>query len=160
PDVDLPFLNSVDITPGGYAVNDQFAQYFNHYHCAHLPVYAGADNEMHTVFFGGIAQYYEEGGQLVQDNDVPFVRTIARVTRDGEGQMAEYKLPVEMPGLLGASAEFILHPDVPRSANGVVLLDELPDTPVLAGYIFGGIESSAPNIFWINTGTESVATPK
>src|SRR5690606_19408543 len=56
--------------------------------------------------------------------------------------------------------EFILHPDVPRSANGVVLLDELPDTPVLAGYIFGGIESSAPNIFWINTGTESVATPK
>ena len=46
-------------------------------------------------FFGGIAQYYDSLGILVQDNNVPFVKTIARVTRDASGTMAEYKLPIE-----------------------------------------------------------------
>jgi hypothetical protein len=96
---------------------------------------------------------------LVQDNDVPFVKTIARVTRTADGRMTEYKLPVEMPGYLGASAEFILDPDVPRDEYGIIRMDELPAERTLLGYIFGGIESSAPNIFWINTGTESIATP-
>jgi hypothetical protein len=54
---------------------------------------------MHTVFFGGIAQYYDSLGILVQDNNVPFVKTIARVTRDASGTMAEYKLPIVMPTL-------------------------------------------------------------
>jgi hypothetical protein len=112
---------------------------------------------MHTVFFGGIAQYYEENGSLVQDNDVPFVKTIARVTRNKAGQMAEYKLPVEMPGYLGASAEFIPREGLPMFPNDVIRLDDLGTDSVFIGYIFGGIESSAANIFWINNGEESVA---
>ncbi len=156
--VDLPYLNCVNIDSSGYAVNDAFSQYYNHYHCAFMPLYSVDANEMHTVFFGGIAQFYDSLGTLVQDNNVPFVRTIARVTRSADGVMAEYKLPVEMPALLGAGAEFIPLEGLPAYANGVIKLDELTADTLFVGYIYGGIASSAPNVFWINTGTESVAS--
>jgi hypothetical protein len=113
---------------------------------------------MHTVFFGGIAQYYDSLGILVQDNNVPFVKTIARVTRDQNGNMAEFKLPIEMPDYLGSSAEFITNTNMPAYPNEVLQLDNLPNDTNLVGYIFGGINSSAANIFWINTGTESTAS--
>ena len=156
---DLPYLNVVSIDQEGYHIVPEFAQYFNNYHCAVMPIYAADADQMHTVFFGGIAQYYIENGQLVQDSDVPFVKTIARVTRDAQGHMTEYKLPQEMPGYLGASAEFIPLPSVPKYANGVIKLDELTGDTIHVGYIYGGIESTAANIFWINEGTESVAHP-
>ncbi|MCU0345612.1 MAG: T9SS type A sorting domain-containing protein [Saprospiraceae bacterium] len=156
--VDLPYLNCVNVDSSGYSVNNDFSQYYNHYHCAFLPLYSASQNEMHTVFFGGIAQFYDSLGVLVQDNNVPFVRTIARVTRDADGLMTEYKLPVEMPDLLGASSEFIPNEGLPMFPNGVLKLDELPDGTSFVGYIYGGIASSAPNVFWINTGTESTAS--
>ena len=156
---DLPYLNVVSIDSQSYQIIRDFAQYYNNYHCAMLPMYASATGEMHTIFFGGIAQYYEENGDLVQDNDVPFVKTIARLTWDKHGQLAEYKLPVEMPGYLGASAEFIPSPQIPTYANGIIKLDALEADTSLVGYIYGGIESSAANIFWINNGTESIAHP-
>ena len=157
---DVPFLDAVTVDSSGYAVDSGFQQYYNHYHCASIPLYSAMHNEMHTVFFGGIAQYYDSAGVLVQDNNVPFVKTIARVTRDSTGQMAEYKLPIEMPALLGAGAEFIPASGVPHYPNGVVKLDELTADTTLLGYIYGGIESSAPNIFWINDGTQSIATSR
>lgn len=89
PTVDLPFLNCVNIDSNTYIVNNTFQQYYNHYHCAVLPLYSASNNEMHNVFFGGIAQYYDSLGVLVQDNNVPFVKTIARVTRNSSGTMAE-----------------------------------------------------------------------
>lgn len=154
---DIPFLSAINVDSAGYAEQQDFSQYYNHYHCATLPLYSEADNEMHTVFFGGIAQYYDSAGVLVQDNDVPFVNTIARVTRSSDGSMAEYKLPIEMPGFLGASAEFIPLHSVPMYANEVIKMNELQGDSVLLGYIFGGINSSAKNIFWINNGTQSEA---
>ncbi|MDP3462180.1 MAG: T9SS type A sorting domain-containing protein [Bacteroidales bacterium] len=158
PTVDLPFLNCVNIDSTGYDVNNTFQQYYNHYHCAVLPLYAASNNEMHNVFFGGIAQYYDSLGILVQDNNVPFVKTIARVTRNSEGVMAEYKLPVEMPGLLGAGAEFIPDLSVPQYKNQVFKLDDFTADTTLVGYIYGGISSTAPNIFFTNTGTQSSAS--
>jgi hypothetical protein len=155
---DIPYLNCVNIDSANYSVNNAFAQYYNHYHCAFMPLYSAFNNEMHNVFFGGIAQYYDSLGTLVQDNNVPFVKTIARVTRDQNGNMAEYKLPIEMPAYLGASAEFITNTDMPTFTNGVLRLDSLPNDTNLVGYVFGGINSTAPNIFWINTGTESTSS--
>lgn len=158
PTIDLPFLNCVNIDSTGYAVNNTFQQFYNHYHCAVLPLYSTSKNEMHNVFFGGIAQYYESAGVLVQDNNVPFVNTIARVTRDANGAMAEYKLPVDMPSLLGAGAEFIPIPSVPQFNNEVFKLDDFIADSTLAGYIYGGISSTADNIFFTNTGTQSSAS--
>lgn len=158
PNVNLPFLNAVNIDSAGYAVNNTFQQYYNHYHCAVLPLYSVTHNQMHNVFFGGIAQYYDSAGILVQDNNVPFVKTIARVTRDANGTMAEYKLPVEMPGLLGSGAEFIPVTSVPHFANEIIKLDDLIADSTLVGYIYGGISSTAANIFTTNTGTQSSAS--
>lgn len=158
PSVDLPYLNCVTIDSTGYAVNDSFQQYYNHYHCAVLPLYSASNNEMHNVFFGGIAQYYDSFGILVQDNNVPFVKTIARVTRNSAGTMAEYKLPLEMPSLLGAGAEFIPIATVPQYSNEVFKLDEFQAERTLVGYIYGGIDATAANIFFTNTGTQSSAS--
>lgn len=158
PVIDLPYLNCVNIDSVNYTVNNSFQQYYNHYHCAVMPLYSAGNNEMHTVFFGGIAQYYDSSGVLVQDNNVPFVNTIARVTRDASGVMAEYKLPDTMPGLLGAGAEFIPVKTIPHYSNGVLKLDDFTADTTLAGYIYGGISSSAPNIFFINNGSQSTAS--
>lgn len=158
PNVNLPFLNSVTVDTSGYAVNAGFQQYYNHYHCASLPLYSESENEMHTVFFGGIAQYYDDNGTLTQDNDVPFVHTIARVTRDANGVMAEYKLPIEMPSLLGAGSEFIPNKNIAHFNNEVFKLDSISVDSTLVGYIFGGISSTAANIFFSNTGSQSSAS--
>lgn len=158
PDVDLPFLSCVNIDPNKHQVDKKFNQYFNHYHCANFPIYSAKENEMNTLFFGGIAQYYPSGDTLTQDNNCPFVKTISRVSRNAHGQMAEYVLPNEMPALLGTGAELIPNENLPRYANGVIKYDELSSDTTLIGYIYGGISSSEANIFWVNDGTQSVAS--
>jgi hypothetical protein len=155
---DLPFLNCVNIDNVQYSVNTAFTQYYNHYQCANFPIYSAKSNEMNTVFFGGIAQYYDNAGILVQDNNVPFVKTIARVSRSTSGTMAEYKLPIEMPALLGAGSEFIPIESLPKYPNGVIKLDVLPMGETLIGYIYGGLSSTDANIFWTNNGTKSNAS--
>ncbi|TAD94454.1 MAG: T9SS C-terminal target domain-containing protein [Bacteroidetes bacterium] len=68
PTVDLPFLTAVNIDSSGYALAPNFTQYYNHYHCANVALYSQSTQEMHNVFFGGIAQFYDSLGVLVQDN--------------------------------------------------------------------------------------------
>lgn len=156
--VDLPFLNAVIIDADSFKVHPTFAQYYNHYHCATIALHDMEQNSMYNLFFGGIAQYYDSSGILVQDNDVPFVKTIACVSRDANGWMQEFKLPVSMPNYLGAASEFILNPELELYSNEVVKLNEFQNDTTLLGYIYGGIQSSAANIFWINTGVESRAS--
>ena len=158
PNIDLPYLNCVNIDSMSYNVDQSFQQFYNHYHCPVLPIYSATKREMHNIFFGGIAQYYDNAGTLVQDNNVPFVKTIARVSRNSNGTMAEYKLPIEMPNLLGAGAEFIPNKEVPHYDNEVFKLDDLITDRTLIGYIYGGIRSNASNIFFTNDGTESNAS--
>ncbi len=156
--INLPFLNCVNIDSTGYVVNNTFTQYYNHYHCPHFAIYSASQNEMNTVFFGGIAQYYDSASVLVQDNNVPFVKTIARVSRNMSGTMAEYKLPIEMPTFLGAGAELIPNENLPRYSNHVIKYDDLTHDTTLIGYIYGGINSTAKNIFWSNTTLSSAST--
>ena len=155
----LPWLNIVDIVPGTYSVNPSFSQFLSQYHSAHIPIYSNSSNEMHSLFFGGMSWYTLDTltGTLVADPEVPFVNTISRVTRVSSGVVSEYKMPVEMPGLLGSGAEIFFLPSAPTYANGILDLDAVPFGRVLIGHIFGGIESSAPNIFFVNTGVESNA---
>jgi hypothetical protein len=72
--------------------------------------------------------------------------------------MTEFKLPVEMPGYLGSGSELILQPEISKFENEVVKFDDFQNDTTLAGYIFGGISSLAPNIFFTNTGAESSAS--
>jgi hypothetical protein len=158
PQADIPYLNSVNIDSIGYTLNANFSQYYNHYHCANIALYDELKNEMHTLFFGGIAQYYDSAGILVQDNSIPFVKTIARVSRSANYEMAEYKMPIEMPGYLGAGSEFLRSENIKTYTNEVLKLNELNTDTTFLGYIYGGINSTAKNIFWINDGTQSSAS--
>lgn len=155
--VDLPWLNTVDITPSGYTVRPNFNQYLSQYHSAHLPVFDASANEMHTIFFGGMSRYtYDPNtNQLVDDQQVPFVKTVSQITRFANDSMVEYELPVQMPGFLGASAEFIPEVAAPYTFGEVLDAGALSPGKHLVGYIFGGIESSQDNIFFINDGTQS-----
>ena len=155
PTADLPFLNSVDIVDNTHTVNNTFNQYLNQYHSAQLPIYSAKAKQMSTVFFGGIAQYYyDANNQLVKDDNVPFVKTISVVTRVQDGIMTEKKIG-EMAGYLGASAEFIAHLASPYNTEGILNLDSITADSILAGYVVGGISSTAGNIFTINDGTQS-----
>lgn len=156
---DLPYLNTVDIDETTYTVNNNFNQYLSQYHSAKIPVYDANANAMHTLFFGGMSQFTMDAqGNLVEDTDVPFVKTISKVTRLSNGTMQEAKLDyIEMPTLVGSGAEFIpVHQYfLPRE---ILDLNSVPQTKTLIGYIYGGIESSQENIFFINDGTQSSAS--
>lgn len=154
---DLPFLHAATLTNENLIPHDTFQQLFNHYHCANIPLYSAANQEMNTLFFGGIAQFYDSAGITIQDNNVPFVKTIAMVSRDVNGVLKEYKLSQEMPGFLGAGSEFLLNPGIPHYSNEVVKWDLCQGDTIEIGYIFGGINSTQKNIFFINDGTQSNA---
>lgn len=156
---DTPYLNTVDIAPSGYTVNNTFEQLLSQYHSAKLPIYDQQGNAMHTLFFGGLSQFsFDASGNLVEDANVPFVKTISKTTRFSDGSMQEVDLGyIEMPTLVGPGAEFIpVHDSLYQ--DDILKLNDIPDTITLVGYIYGGIESSAPNIFDVNDGTQSFAS--
>ncbi len=157
---DIPWLNTVNIIDTHITVVPDFEQLLNQYHGAHAGLFQASSNTMRSVFFGGIGRYYlDESGALMDDPNVPFVSTISLVERNGSGTMSEAKIG-SMPALLGASAEFIPWPGTPQTNNSVLLQDQFVGDTIVLGHIVGGIESTAANIFFINTGTQSSATNK
>ena len=66
-------------------------------------------------------------------------------------------MPIDMPGYLGAGAEFLQTENLSKYSNEVLKLNEFTKDSTVLGYIYGGINSSAKNIFWINDGTQSSA---
>lgn len=156
---DLPFLYPVDITANGYNPVTSFNQYLSNYHCAKVCLYDSLANTMHNIFFGGISQYYYQNGTLVQDNLVPFVKTISRVSRTADGTLHEFQLPVEMPGLQGSSAELIPNMNLPHTESEIIKLEKIEEKTVVLGHIVGGISSPSLNPFSNNiTGTTSATT--
>lgn len=147
---DLPFLYPVDISAGGYQPVPGFNQYLSNYHSACAALYDSLENQMHSLFFGGISQYYYKDGQMVQDNLVPFVRTISLVTRYADGTLREFQLPVEMPGFKGASAEFIPNAELPHYVHEVIKLSAIQEDTFVIGHIYGGIQSPLLNPFQTN----------
>ena len=155
--VDLPFLYPVDITASGYVPQTSFSQYLSHYHSGKAGLYDAQNNQMHSLFFGGMSQYYYQNGTLIQDNAVPFVKTISRVTRAANGTLTEYQLPVEMPALKGSGAEFIPNKNLPHYENEVIKLNEITADEFIIGHIFGGILSPSLNPFTANQTTTTSA---
>ncbi|MCB9197171.1 MAG: hypothetical protein H6600_01840 [Flavobacteriales bacterium] len=148
---DMPFLYPVDINSNGYYPQTTFNQYLSHYHSAKTSLYDESNNRMHNIFFGGLSQYYYDNGNLIQNDSVPFVNTISLVTREGDSTLSEFLLPIQMPGLKGASAEFIPNLALERYENTVLKLNDLQGDSSLIGWIYGGIESSSINPFFNNT---------
>ena len=160
PNADLPFLYPIDLTANGYIPQTGFNQYLSNYHSGKSGLYSAQNNAMYSLFFGGMSQYQWINNSLIQDNLVPFVKTISCVERKANGDLAETKLPVEMPNLHGASAEFIYNTNLPHYENEVIKLDEITANEFVIGHLYGGIKSSSANPFNSNqtnsTSAESV----
>ena len=156
-DADLPWLDAVHFGADWVEHDTAFTQLLNQYHSASVAMYRSTPYTMQTVFFGGIGQYYYEGGTLYMDELVPFTSNISCMQTTADGT-EEFYLDTDMPALLGASAEFIPAGDAPFDEQGVLLMDELPATTTLIGYVVGGIESDSRNIFML-TGS-SWASPR
>ncbi|HMQ48536.1 MAG TPA: T9SS C-terminal target domain-containing protein [Saprospiraceae bacterium] len=159
----LPFLNIIEISPEGHAPVNDFSQFLANYHCAKVPLYAEAENSMHTLFFGGMSQYYlNENDSLIKDNRIPFVRTASRVSRLPDGTYEEVGFDAELPFYTGSSAEFLLAHNIPVFSEGIVQLDELADGETLLGYIVGGIVTAPdqPNPFINNVANQTTASTR
>ena len=103
--------------------------------------------------------YYDQNVTLIDDENVPFVKTISLVTRDENGAMTEQNLNLQMSAFLGSGAEFLPASNVSFTNGEILDLNALSQgQPTLVGYIYGGIESSQENIFFINDGTQSWAS--
>lgn len=156
---DLPYLYPVDITPSGYTPITNFNQYLSNYHSAKASLYDSTNNSMHTLFFGGMSQYYYQNNSLIQDNNVPFVKTISRMSRFADSSLQEVQLPIQMPNFQGASAEFIPNHQIAHTASEIFKIDQFPSDTVLIGHIFGGIASSSQNPFANNQTNLTSADP-
>lgn len=156
-DTELPYTNAILIKANGMTTNSVFSQYYNHYSCPSVALFDEKNNTTHNLLFGGFAQYYDSAGIVIQNDNLPFVKTISRIEIDQTGWIQENKLQLEMPGFLGASAEFIVNPKLPLSQNGIVELNKLASDTILLGYIFGGLRGSRVNEKWIKNGIESTA---
>ncbi len=159
PDKDLPFTNLTDISETAHQEVKGFNQQFSHYHAACVPVYDAKNKTIWSVFFGGIAvQYADSNGTVQSDQNVPFARHISVIERKG-GQLKEYLLPEKFSGYFGAAAEFIPAAGNGYNEDGFFLANQSGQNKILAGYIIGGIDSRAPNVFWGNAPDGSRASP-
>jgi hypothetical protein len=148
--VDLPFLYPVDITATTHTPNTSFNQYLSNYHSAKIALFDSTSKTMHSLFFGGMSQYSYVNNVLTQDNTVPFVKTISRVSRDSLGALQENVFTTEMPALLGASAEFIYNHQIPHYESEIIKLNTLTSDSTLVGHIYGGIYSPQNDAFTAN----------
>lgn len=146
-EANLPFYTPVQIE--GQAVKHivSFEQRYAHYHSAVLPVWDSETQEMHSFFFGGMAEYYQDSatGKEVQDTMVPFVKSISHVVRKKDGSYTEKLLSATMPGYLGTNMWFF-----PKStylhSKGHFIDKSLVEGKTLVGHLVGGIVSPYENI--------------
>lgn len=157
---DLPFLYPVDVTEQGYTPITSFNQYLSNYHSAKASLFDKEKKQMHTLFFGGISQYYYKNGVMVKDDLVPFVKTISRLSRGGDGIFHEFLIPQEMPGLVGASSEFIPNETLPHIQGEVLDLNEVESEEFVIGHVVGGINSPSLNPFSANQTGTTIADQK
>src|SRR5690606_32883510 len=99
----LPFRTPVLFDADGIDESPFEAQ-FGHYTTALLPVYDAAHGSMHTVFFGGMGQFWrdETDGLVKQDNLVPFIDDVSVLSVGADGAVSE-RLLDPLPAYLGTN---------------------------------------------------------
>jgi hypothetical protein len=123
-----------------------FKQSFNLYNSPQVPIYDSGNRTMNTVFLGGISldTFDPATGEITPDPQLPFVNTITALRRDSHGNYQEYVMPNQLPGLLGAEAQFLPALKAPRYSNGVIKFNAV-HRPIVVGTMYGGIEAQQPN---------------
>lgn len=159
-DQNIPYTSLIDIGRDSVKEFAGFEQKFNHYHTATLTIFDVGQKQSFNIFFGGLSLHrLLPDGKIEKDEEVPFVDHISVLERS-KGKASEYILPLRMPGLLGTSAEFIPVSGDLYTSNGMLKAESIGQKELLAGYIIGGIESTAPNVFFSQGNNLSKASAK
>ncbi len=145
-----------------------FKQSMNNYVCPFAGLFSKETNDMYIVLFGGLSYGFVDNGIFQTDPEIPFINQITTIRIDSHGNFRQFLMTSEYPTILsqfanpgntllfGASAKFIPADHLPTFPNTVFSLDKLGSSPVLLGYIVGGIQSSLPNT---NSMSDSAASP-
>lgn len=148
--INLPYLYPVEIRMNEHVSRTEFNQYLSNYHSAHVTLYDSSLSANYSIFFGGMSQYYYDNDELIEDQNVPFVKTISMVVRNEFDELEERIFEIEMPSFAGAGSEFMINRDLELIDNEIIALNEELEDSTLLGYIYGGITSSATNPFSSN----------
>lgn len=139
-----------------------FAQGMNLYQCPTVSLYSERTGDNYILLFGGISflcsqdgGYYSRKGCFIEDFKFGFTNDVTTIQIDAEGNYQQYFMSTSFPPikptfgthpglhlLFGTNALFLPNPNLPLYANGVVVFDQLEPSPILLGYIVGGIESA------------------
>lgn len=150
------YRQPITIHKNGRITVSSYQQYFSQYHCPQIPIYDARTRSMNTIFLGGISlyNYFPATGQIAEDPDIPFINTITDLVQRSSGVDQEYVMPVQLPGLMGAGAQYLPAARVPHFANGVIKLKAIR-RPTTIGYMYGGILAQQAN-FGNSTATGAV----
>ncbi|MEO5673053.1 MAG: T9SS type A sorting domain-containing protein [Chitinophagales bacterium] len=142
----LPYRNPVYTTMGVSVVDFSMEQKMSQYQCPVMPLFDSVSNDMYTIFIGGISLYFFDSVSqtLLEDTLVPFIRDISSLIHHADGTTDEVLLPIQLPERSAANAEFFASLSLPHFENGVFKLRAFTQ-PVMLGYIYGGIISTAGN---------------
>ncbi|MBL0330585.1 MAG: T9SS type A sorting domain-containing protein [Bacteroidetes bacterium] len=145
-DSNLPFREPIRLNTAATSVYT-YEQIMNQYTCALMPIYDSVTQKMYTTFFGGISlhNFNDTTSILTRDTDVPFVDDISTLSCSSIGIYEECLMPNNLPALLGSNAKFVPTKHVSSYANEVIRIRDLPNTKILAGYIYGGIRAQEGN---------------
>jgi hypothetical protein len=139
-----------------------FAQGMNNYDSPTIGLYSKKSDDMYTLLFGGISFYYSQnggfyapGGSFIEDFELGFTNDVTTIRIDSSGRYSQYFMSATFPTitptfgtapgsalLFGSAGSFLPADNLPSFSNGVISLDELESSPLVLGYIVGGIESS------------------
>ena len=140
------FRQPIIISQSGQTVISPYQQFFSQYDAPQIPLYSASAQAMETIFLGGISLYnYDPTTQAItEDPNLPFIDTITTLVQGANGSDQEYVMPNQLPGLLGAAAQYIPAKGAPTYANGVIKLDQIHG-PTTVGYMYGGILAQQAN---------------
>jgi hypothetical protein len=157
PETQLSYSKPVYFTSGSRPfVDSAFDQKMNAYASAVLLMYSEAAKTMYTTFFGGISRYswnaledsYLENPVIGSKSDSRYsdglqwsdqISTI-RKNETGASEMVHSQ---PLPAFLGTDAVFIPNRELARAYpnTDILALDNLKDTRMFVGYIYGGIRA-------------------
>lgn len=140
------YRQPITIMKGGRTYISPYRQYFSQYDCPQIPLYDARTRAMNTIFLGGISLYnYDPTTQTIsEDTNIPFINTITDLVQGANGIDQEYVLPVQLPGLMGAEAQWMPTSSAPQYPNGVIKLRAIR-RPTTVGYMYGGILAQQAN---------------
>ncbi len=150
------YRQPITIRRNGSIAVSSYQQYFSQYTSPQIPIYDARTRSMHTIFLGGISlyNYFPAIGKIVEDPQIPFINTITDLMQSPSGTNQEYVMPVQLPGLMGAEAQYMPAARVPQFASGVIKLKGIR-RPTTIGYMYGGILAQQAN-FGNTTATGAV----